>query len=74
MRRRNILRGMSASDRQRRWRDRIRQALMAVTIDVGPEVVNELVRRRFLQPHEAYSREQIQAALQQWVMVAARYG
>ena len=47
---------------------------MAVTIDVGPEVVNELVRRRFLQPHEAYSREQIQAALQQWVMVAARYG
>jgi hypothetical protein len=75
MRRRNMSESMSATERQRRWRDRIRKGAMAVTVDIDARVIDELVRRGFLErDDEVYSREQIQAAVQEWLMVSARYG
>jgi len=65
---------MSAADCQRRWRERVRKGVMAVTINIDRMVINELVRRRFLNGRqETYSRDEVRGALEQALRVWSTY-
>jgi hypothetical protein len=65
--------GMTATERQQRWRYRSDNGIVAVTIEVDTMIVDALAQRGFLPSKECYERAEIAAAAIQALRTLSRY-
>jgi hypothetical protein len=69
----NAPKGEIRREAQRRYRARIRRGVMAITIDVGPELIDLLCRLRWLNESTVeHSRAEIRDALARLLADTAR--